>query len=293
MPSNLPTPKTCGPGLYVVATPIGNLADITLRALSVLSEVDLIAAEDTRHTRRLLDHHNIKNQLISYHEHNEVQRSRELIERLLQGASIAIVSNAGTPTVSDPGYRLVQAAAGHKIPVIPIPGVSAAITALSASGLPTDQFVFVGFPSRKKNRRLDQLHRLSALPFTLIFYQSPQRLKTFLEELKEVLGDRDAILGREMTKIHEEILRAPLSQITTSLAQREVIKGECTLVVAGAPQDQPTIEAIDIDSIIRSSLSEKSVPLSEIAREIAKEFNISRKQVYERALKIKMEDEKS
>jgi 16S rRNA (cytidine1402-2'-O)-methyltransferase len=286
MPSNLPTRKELPPGLYVVATPIGNLSDITLRALRVLSEADLIAAEDTRHTRRLLDHHQITSPLISYHEHNEVRRTPELLERLLQGAAIALVSNAGTPTVSDPGFRLVQAAAGRQIPVVPIPGASAAITALSASGLPTDQFIFIGFPSRKKTRRLEQLRRLSALPFTLIFYQSPQRLKTFLEELKDLLGDRQAVLGREMTKIHEEILRAPLSAIIAAIEARDAVKGECTLLVAGAAEPAAP-EETDIDAAIRTALAEKDAPLSDIARELAAELNLTRKEIYDRALQIK------
>jgi len=273
--------------LYVVATPIGNLADITRRALTILAEVDLIAAEDTRHTRRLLAAHRIENRLISYHEHNEVQRTAGLIEQLIQGAAIALVSNAGTPTVSDPGFRLVQAAVQHQIPVTPIPGASAAITGLSAAGLPTDQFVFVGFPARKKARRLEQIRSLANLPFTLIFYQSPQRLADFIDELKEGLGDRQAVLGREMTKVHEEFLRGSLSHIAGILGGRETIKGECTLLVAGASQAAVAVPA-DLDAALRPAL-EKGGPLSEIAREVASRLNLSRKEVYERALKIKDE----
>ncbi|RJQ84936.1 MAG: 16S rRNA (cytidine(1402)-2'-O)-methyltransferase [Desulfobacteraceae bacterium] len=287
MPSSSPTRKACPPGLYVVATPIGNLADITRRALTILAEVDLIAAEDTRHTRRLLAAHRIENRLISYHEHNEVQRTAGLIEQLIQGAAIALVSNAGTPTVSDPGFRLVQAAVQHQIPVTPIPGASAAITGLSAAGLPTDQFVFVGFPARKKARRLEQIRSLANLPFTLIFYQSPQRLADFIDELKEGLGDRQAVLGREMTKVHEEFLRGSLSHIAGILGGRETIKGECTLLVAGASQAAVAVPA-DLDAALRPAL-EKGGPLSEIAREVASRLNLSRKEVYERALKIKDE----
>jgi len=252
MPSNSPTDKSLPPGLYVVTTPIGNMADITLRALKVLAEVDLVAAEDTRHTRRLLAHHQIDKPLVSYHEHNEIERTATLIQQLEAGAAIALVSDAGTPTVSDPGYRLVQAAAERGLPIFPVPGVSAAITALSVSGLPTDQFTFVGFPSRKKNRRAEQLADLACLSHTLIFYQSPQRLLAFLDELVETLGDRPAVLGREMTKLHEEFIRGTLSDIIRALDRKETIKGECTLLVAGAATVEPQGEE-EIDAAIRQA----------------------------------------
>lgn len=292
MPSNSPTRKSCPPGLYVVATPIGNLADITLRALTVLAQADLIAAEDTRHTRRLLAAHHIDNHLISYHEHNEARRTAELIGRLAEGAAVALVSNAGTPTVSDPGYRLVQAAAERQIPVIPVPGVSAAIAALSAAGLPTDRFLFMGFPARKKARRLEQLKGLVHLPFTLIFYQSPQRLREFLDELQDVLGDRQAVLAREMTKIYEEFRRGPLSFIKAVLEERDWVKGECTLLVSGA-SEAAALPPGEIDAVLRRALARKDRPLSDIARDVADRLNLSRKEVYERALKMKGErDEK-
>ncbi|MFZ1984740.1 MAG: 16S rRNA (cytidine(1402)-2'-O)-methyltransferase [Desulfatitalea sp.] len=286
MPSISPTPESMAPGLYVVTTPIGHLADITLRALSVLAGVELIAAEDTRHTRRLLDHYKIQNRLVSYHEHNEVQRTAELIERLAQGAAIALVSDAGTPTVSDPGFRLVQAAVAHGIAVIPIPGVSAAITALSVSGLPTDQFTFVGFPARKRDKRRQQLQALAHLPHTLIFYQSPQRLTAFMAELVEILGDRPAVLAREMTKVHEEYLRAPLSQIIATLEARDSIKGECTLLVAAAAPVEPLGEEA-LDQAIRQALAQKECSLSDLAKALAARFHVSRKQIYDRALELK------
>lgn len=285
MPLNSPTPDPIAPGLYVVTTPIGNLADITLRALTVLARVELIAAEDTRHTRRLLAAHQIDNQLISYHEHNERQRAEMLAERLGQGAAIAIVSNAGTPTVSDPGYRLVQAAVARNIPVFPIPGVSAAVTALSVSGLPSDQFTFIGFPVRKKNKRIEQLRALARLPHTLIFYQSPQRLLEFVRELQETLGDRPAVLGREMTKVHEEFVRGSLSHILAVLAQREAIKGECTLLVAGAASDTPdAVDAEDMDQAILDALQAGTLSLKDLAKALAVRFNTGRKQIYDRAL---------
>jgi 16S rRNA (cytidine1402-2'-O)-methyltransferase len=289
MPSTLPTRNSCDPGLYVVATPIGNLADITLRALTVLAGADLIAAEDTRHTRRLLAAHHIDNHLISYHEHNEARRTPELIERLMQGAAVALVSNAGTPTVSDPGFRLVQAAVKRGITVIPIPGVSAAVAALSVAGLPTDRFLFMGFPARKKAKRLEQLKGLIQLPFTLIFYQSPQRLREFLGELQAILGDRQVILAREMTKMYEEFLRGSLSQIMAALDEREWIKGECTLLVSGA-SEAAHLAPEELDAALRRAMASKDRPLSDIARDVADRLNLSRKVVYERALKM-MNDE--
>lgn len=275
--------------LFVVATPIGNLEDITLRAIKTLEQVDLIAAEDTRHTRRLLAAHGIDSRLISYHEHNERQRTPELIDRMTQGNTIALVSDAGTPTVSDPGYRLVQAAAAHRIPVVPIPGVSAAVTALSASGLSTDSFIFAGFPARRKTRRINQLKSLAKASHTLIFYQSPKRVVSLLEELHAVMGERQAVVARELTKIHEEFIQGTLSEILDILHQRPHIKGECTVLVAGAQDEQPS-EA-DLDTAIRKALStETTDSLSQIARTLAKQFKIPRKAVYDRALQIREGD---
>jgi 16S rRNA (cytidine1402-2'-O)-methyltransferase len=265
------------------------MADITLRALAVLAAVDLIAAEDTRHTRRLLAHHHIDNQLISYHEHNEIQRTATLIQQLEQGAAIALVSDAGTPTVSDPGYRLVQAAAERQIPVFPIPGVSAAIAALSVSGLPTDQFTFVGFPIRKKNKRTEQLTELARLPHTLIFYQSPQRLIPFLRELTDLFGDRRAVLAREMTKLHEEFIRGSLFQIIQTLDQKGTVKGECTLLVAGAASAEPHGEQ-EIEAAIRAAVQDRAYSLSDIAKALAARFNVSRKQIYDKALQYRRHD---
>lgn len=287
MPLNSPTPESIAPGLYVVTTPIGNLADITLRALSVLSRVELIAAEDTRHTRRLLSAHNIENQLISYHEHNEIQRAEMLAERLSRGAAIALVSDAGTPTVSDPGYRLVKAAVDLGIPVFPIPGVSAAVTALSVSGLPSDQFTFIGFPVRKKNKRAEQLQALAQMPHTLIFYQSPHRLLGFVCELKEIFGDRGAVLGREMTKMHEEFVRGSLTDIIAVLEKKEAIKGECTLLVSGAPSSDPEDVEEDIDHAIVDALQTGEMSLRDVARTLAARFDVGRKQVYDRALALR------
>ena len=190
--------------LYVVATPIGNREDITLRALNILRDVDLIAAEDTRKTGKLLAFYQIKNRLISFHEHNEKKRTPEMIAKLLKGVSIALVSNAGTPSVSDPGYRLLKAAIANHITVSPIPGASAVTAAMSVAGLPTDSFVFIGFAPKKKGKRLKFLAELSAEPRSLVFYESPQRILALLEEIISCMNDRNAMLAREMTKLHEE-----------------------------------------------------------------------------------------
>lgn len=269
--------------LYVVATPIGNLEDMTLRAVKTLGRVDLIAAEDTRHTRRLLAAHQIKGRLVSFHEHNEARRTPELIDRLKHGECIALVSDAGTPGVSDPGYRLVQAAVDWKIPVVPIPGASAAIAALCASGLPTDNFTFIGFPARKKAKRMEQISALARLPHTLIFYQSPRRMVPFLEELRERLGTRRAVLAREVTKLHEEFLHGDLSEIAAELKARDEVKGECTLLVAGAAS--ALAPEADLDAAIAAALAApESQSLSHIAKVLAKQFKVPRKMVYDKAL---------
>jgi 16S rRNA (cytidine1402-2'-O)-methyltransferase len=261
------------------------LQDLTLRAIETLGAVDLIAAEDTRHTRRLLAAHGIKGRLVSYHEHNEARRTAELIDRLKHGESVALVSDAGTPGVSDPGYRLVQAAVALQLPVVPVPGASAAIAALCASGLPTDNFTFVGFPARKKAKRMAQIADLARLPHTLIFYQSPRRVKALLAELRDGIGDRRAVLAREVTKLHEEFLHGHLSEIEAEVNARGEVKGECTLLVAGAA-DLPPSEA-DLETAITAALADPDGPsLSDLARSLAKQFKVPRKMVYDKALKM-------
>jgi 16S rRNA (cytidine1402-2'-O)-methyltransferase len=274
--------------LYVVATPIGNRDDITLRALNILREVDLIAAEDTRKTRRFLELHAIKSSLISYHEHNEDERTPKLIAKLKEGISIALVSNAGTPTVSDPGYRLITATLAGNLDVIPIPGVSAATAALSAAGLPTDSFVFLGFPAKKKTKRLQQLNDLASEPRTLIFYESPRRILTLLGEVTDAMGDRYAVFAREMTKLHEEFLRGRLSEIVIQLKHRSDIKGECTLLVAGCDKGESQSWEV-VRQQVRTAVINGSNSLSVIAREIAAKSGISKNKIYTQALKIKKE----
>ena len=286
MPSNLHIDETGS--LYVVATPIGNRDDITIRALNILGQVDLVAAEDTRHTGRFLAHHNIKCRMISFHEHNERERTPDLINRLKAGSSVALVSNAGTPSVSDPGYRLVKEAIDSDIRVIPIPGVSAAITALCVAGMPTDSFVFVGFPAKKNARRLNQLNDLAGEHRTIIFYESPRRISTFLEEIIDIMGDRYGVLAREMTKLHEEFIRGSLSEILSSLNARPAIKGECTLLVTGCEENKE-ISLKTVRTEIIKALEKKENRLSEIAKAVAEKHGLSKNKVYDEALKLKRE----
>lgn len=292
MPSNSPMDDTklgqkVG-DLYVVATPIGNMNDITLRALNILGQVDVIAAEDTRHTGKLLVHHQLKGHLISYHEHNEKKRTPDLIHKLKTGSSIALVSNAGTPSVSDPGYRLVKEAIANDIKVIPIPGASAVVAALSAAGMPTDAYVFVGFSPKKKAKRLKQLQSLDGEHRTIVFYESPRRMLTLLEEIRTIMGDRYGVLCREMTKIHEEFIRGSVSEIIAELNERMAVKGECTLLLAGCTHESDTsIEAVR--SELYKALKKQDKTLSEVAKTVAKKLGLSRKTVYDEALKLKRE----
>jgi len=218
--------------LYIVSTPIGNLEDITLRALRILKEVDLIAAEDTRHTGLLLKHFAIQKPLTSYFEGNELKKREWILSRLKQGDRIALVSDAGTPGISDPGFRLIQTVIENQIPIVPIPGPSAVITALSVSGLPTDAFMFKGFLPHKPKKRRDLLNQLEEIKETLIFYESPHRIVETLKDILEILGDREIVLTRELTKVYEEILRGKVSEIQNRIGERK-LKGEITLVIEG------------------------------------------------------------
>jgi 16S rRNA (cytidine1402-2'-O)-methyltransferase len=274
--------------LYVVATPIGNLDDITLRAIDILGKVDTVAAEDTRHTGKLLARHHIRSRLLSYHEHNEAERTPELISKLHAGRSVALVSSAGTPTVSDPGYRLIQKAITENIRIVPVPGANAAISALSVSGLPTDTFTFIGFPPRKKNKRASLLESLAKEPGTIVFYESPRRLAALVGEIIGLMGDRSCVLGREMTKLHEEFLRGSLTQIHRRLTEGQPLKGECTLLVMGAGSEEEVPLELIRDRI-RSKLIIDNISLSTLAKEIASTFNISKNVAYREALCIKKE----
>ncbi|MCL4854916.1 MAG: 16S rRNA (cytidine(1402)-2'-O)-methyltransferase, partial [Bryobacteraceae bacterium] len=222
--------------LFVVSTPIGNLDDLTFRALRVLKEAGVIACEDTRHTKKLLDHYGIKRPLVSYHEHNENERAVELVGRLQRGESIALVSDAGTPLLSDPGYRIVARARQEGIPVVPVPGASALLAALAASGLPTDAFHFAGFLPPKPAARRKLLESLRDEHATLVFYEAPHRILEALADVEAILGQRDVVVARELTKVHEEFLRGTAAEIRQSLAARGSVKGEITLLVARGRQ---------------------------------------------------------
>src|SRR5499433_262130 len=223
--------------LYLVATPIGNLEDITLRAVRILNEADQIACEDTRHTQKLLNHYNISKPLVSYHEHNEMTRAPELVLAMERGAQIALVSDAGMPLVSDPGYRLVTLALRHRLAVVPVPGPSALLAALSASGLPNEEFLFAGFLPARSGERTRALERLRIEDRTMIFYEAPHRIEETLAAALEVLGDRPACLAREVTKMHEEFRRGTLSELAASLAERPA-RGEITLLIGPVPAEE-------------------------------------------------------
>lgn len=292
MPSNLPIPDApVEGGLYVVALPIGNPEDITLRALRILRSVDVIAAEDTRSAARYLARHGIRAPLISCHEHNEEERTGRLLVRLQKGDSVALVSEAGTPSVSDPGYRLVHEAVCAGIPVIPVPGVSAAVAALSVSGLPTDSFVFIGFLPRKRNKRQALMASLVQQPRTLIFYESPKRILPLLENALDILGDRKAVLAREMTKSYEEFLRGTLTELVAQLKRRDAVKGEVTLLVAGCdePADRPLPGQLQDE--IRKRLASPGATPSRVSRDVARAFGLSKKEVYEQTLAVVRSDD--
>jgi 16S rRNA (cytidine1402-2'-O)-methyltransferase len=234
--------------LYIVSTPIGNLEDMTLRALRVLKEVNLIAAEDTRRTGLLLKHFEIETPLTSYFEGNEIKKRDFILSKLTNGDSIALVSDAGTPGISDPGFRLIQKAIEEEIPIVPIPGPSAVIAALSVAGLPTDAFLFRGFLPHKSKKRRDLLQELEGMRETLVFYESPYRILETLQDIFDILGDREVVLARELTKAYEEILRGRLSEIQRQIAGRK-LKGEITLVISGKTRKQGRLEGRTQDEV--------------------------------------------
>ncbi len=264
--------------LYLIPTPIGNLEDITLRALRLLREVRLIAAEDTRHSRILLDHYQISTPMISYHEHNKLTRLESILEALMHG-DVALISDAGTPTISDPGYELVRAALAAGVPVVPLPGANAALTALVASGLPTDAFLYLGFPPRRASKLRAFLKQYEGLRATLIFYESPNRLVETLRAMLEVFGDRQAVVALELTKFFEGFSRAPLSELISTF-EAEAPRGEVTLLVQGAP-DLP--ETIWDEARVRQALQQllaEGVKRGAAAKQIAALAGWDRAEVY-------------
>lgn len=274
--------------LYVVGTPIGNLEDMTFRAVQVLQTVDLIAAEDTRHTGKLLQHFQIKTPQVSYHEHNRNSRIPELLEHLGNGKAIALVSDAGMPGISDPGYELVKACIAAGITVVPIPGASAAITALSASGLPTDRFVFEGFLPAKGQQRREHLESLHTESRTLIFYESPHRLRETLQDLAQVWGsDRQIVLARELTKFYEEFWRGTIAEAMAHYNQRDP-QGEYTLLVAGTPPSQTQFTEEELKAELQQLMSQ-GISRSQASRQLAKFTSLPRRQIYQLALSIVIE----
>jgi len=269
--------------LYIVATPIGNLEDITLRALRVLKEVDLVAAEDTRRTRKLLSHYQIKKPVLSYHAHNQAMRGPELIGKMQQGQNLALVSDAGTPGFSDPGTQLVAEAWDAGLKVEAIPGPAAGVCALSMSGFPGD-VTFLGFPPRKAGKRRDFFEALAPEPRVLILYESPQRLSGTLSEMVRYFANREILVVRELTKVFEEAWRGPVAEVAAQMADRE-IKGECTLVLS-CPE-KPREAKLDLAERLLETANETGLSGRSLTDQVARELNISRRQVYQTYLALK------
>ena len=268
--------------LYLVPTPIGNLADMTRRAAEILADADIVACEDTRHTRILLDHLGLSKKVVSYHEHNKETAGPKLIEALLEGASVAQVSDAGMPVISDPGADLVRLALADNIPVVPLPGPNAALTALIASGLPATQFLFIGFLPRTSARRKELLASVREIPFTLIFYEAPHRLRETLKILRETLGDRRAVTARELTKKFETFSRARLSALLSETEETDP-RGEYVLLVEGKTEEQEAPPETDWKE--EADNLAKILPIKEAARQVAAKRNLSRREVYQYLVK--------
>jgi 16S rRNA (cytidine1402-2'-O)-methyltransferase len=275
--------KIGGPSLYLVATPIGNLEDITLRALRVLKEVDLIACEDTRQTLKLLSHYGIHTRTVSYHEHNEMTKAAELVVDLEGGAKIALVTDAGMPGISDPGFRLIALAIRHHVPVVPIPGASAFLAALVASGLPTDSFRFSGFLPAKSGQRRKLLESVKDSPRTQVFYEAPHRLLETLSDVVELLGnDRHVVVAREVTKLHEEFLRGRAAEILEQLKARGDVKGEITLLIAKAEEGaapSPS-ESMSVAQRVREIMAKEKADEKSALKKVAKERGIGKSEAY-------------
>lgn len=265
--------------LYLVATPIGNLADFSQRAIGILKQVDLIACEDTRQTAKLLDAYGIAKPTRSYHDHNETERSRELAAELEAGRSIALVSDGGMPLISDPGFRLVRAAIEAGAPVVPVPGASAVLCALAASGLPTDAFYFGGFLPAKAGQRRTALAAVSEIPATLIFYEAPHRIVECLNDAADILGDRPCAVARELTKVHEEVLRGSLAQIAQTLAARPSIKGEITLLIGRSPALPTGLAEADLATEV-AALEASGHSRMDAIKTVAKRYQTGKRDVY-------------
>jgi 16S rRNA (cytidine1402-2'-O)-methyltransferase len=271
--------------LYIVATPIGNLEDMTFRAIAILRSVDVIAAEDTRHTGKLLHHFQIATPQISYHDHNRLSRLPEVLQRLQQGQAIALVTDAGMPGISDPGCELVKACAEAGLTIVPIPGASAVVTALSAAGLPTDRFVFEGFLPTKGQERRDRLEAMQSETRTLVLYEAPHRVRQTVQELGEVLGmERSVVVARELTKLHEQFWRGTLGEAIAYYQTREP-QGEFTLVVAGLERTQPLLSESALKAELKAFISQ-GLSRSQASRQLAQRTPFSRREIYQLALAI-------
>ena len=275
--------RPLAPGLYLVATPIGNLGDISLRALSILARTDLIAAEDTRHSKKLLSHFGVSGALGAYHEHNAERERPRLLARLRAGQSVALISDAGTPLISDPGYKLVHEALAAGLAVISIPGPSASLAALTSSGLPTDTFLFAGFLQPKSGPRSARLQELKAVPATLIFFETGSRLTRSLADMADVLGPREAAIAKELTKLHETVMRGRLDRLAGEISG-EALKGEFVVVVAPPAEDAGDVSDKTIGEQLEQALKLES--FRDAVRSVAEMLNVSRARVYELGLKL-------
>src|SRR6266446_3536729 len=272
-----------GPALYLVGTPIGNLEDITLRAVRVLKEVDVIACEDTRQTQKLLNHYGVTTRTISYHQHNEMTRSAELVKEMQEGASVALVTDAGMPGISDPGFRLISLAIRHHVPVVPIPGASAFLAGLVASGLPSDSFRFSGFLPAKRGERRSFLESIRTSPRTQVLYEAPHRLIGTVEDIVEVLGrERHIVIAREVTKLHEEFLRGRADELLETLKTRGEVKGEITLLIAKAEETARTQapRRWSVRQQVEQIMSQESVDEKTALKKVAKQMGVSKSEAY-------------
>jgi len=274
--------------LYILATPIGNLEDMTYRGVRILGEVDLIAAEDTRHSLKLLNHFNISKPLTSYFDHNQQFKGERILNALRQGRSVALISDAGTPCISDPGYNLVRDAVAEGIPVVPIPGACAAIAALSGSGLPSDSFTFAGFPPARQGKRRAFLADMARLPGTLVLYEAPHRLEETLLDIREVLGERQVVVARELSKIYEEFIRGSVPEVMAAVAQGKA-RGEIVILIAPGEAVQEQTEALD--TLLQRFLDKEGLSVKDAARKAAMITGSSRNEAYSEALRLRTDAE--